>query len=104
MVAYSALTCAIYMGFKEIHISGVDCCYMNMRKYAYRKTKYDDFGKTDFKMMEGPNGDPLMTDDIMLIGRTSLFGLISETQDVKFHVYGGGLLFSDQIENLIVHG
>jgi len=104
-VGYSAITCALYMGLtKEINVYGLDFCYKNMKRYAFEEPiKFKDALDRETILLEDAEGNPVLTDSVLIKSRDLVLDLIRKNPNTRFNIYGGGLLYSDKIENLIVH-
>lgn len=98
-VGYSAIAIALYLGFKEIEIYGLDLCYLDGYKYAYEPLKLEDARK-QLIATENVKKRLVLTDNIMLKTKEGILDLVKRNPDVTFKVYGGGILYCESLENL----
>lgn len=99
-VAYSAITAAIYMGFKKINLFGLDFSYVNNRKYAYKHCSFTDLNRSELLVVQDNKGSPVLTDHTLLRSRNSVLGLIKSNPDIEFKVFGRGILYNNEVSNL----
>lgn len=100
-VAYSAITVALYMGFKEIDLWGIDFCYTKNQRYAFQEYSYDDLIRHRPILEKDARGNAVLTDMTLKSTLGGIKKLIMSRSDVKFRVHGNGLLYGD-FENLEV--
>lgn len=98
-VGYSAIACAIYMGYKNIHIHGLDFCYLNNQKY-YKQSLDIGMIRESTDLVPTRKGGVVLTDRIMIKSKNQVLKLIEENSEINFFVYGDGLIFNDKLKNL----
>ncbi len=103
-VGYSALTVANYLGFKKINIFGLDFCFLNNQRYADDELKFNDIKNQHLTIVSSLSGKPVFTTEVMLQSKNSCLKFIEEHPEVRFEVYGDGILYSKRLHNLINHG
>lgn len=102
-VGFSALSVAVYLGFKHIHIYGLDFCYKGNKKYAFEsEVQLASLDKKMITLVEDAKGRPVISDQVMIKSRDITLKFIEEHPDVTFSVYGEGLLYSSKLPNLKV--
>lgn len=99
-VGFSALTVAKLLGFKEVKIHGLDFCYLNGEKYRNQKLNYTQMREEETLIVPDLNGHPVITSQIMVSSKNSCLEFMKSNPDIKFKVYGEGLLYSKDIPNL----
>jgi spore maturation protein CgeB len=100
-VGYSAIACAVYMGFKEIEIYGLDFCFLKGQKYAFHKEFPDDVSRSHgYMIMKDSANRIVLTTSVMVDSRNSVLQLMKITSDVQFIVHGGGILYQEELSNL----
>jgi hypothetical protein len=104
-VGYSAITVAIYLGFSKINIYGLDFSYVDNKRYAFEKPiKFSEFNRRQFDVVCNNCDEMVITDTVLQKTRDSILYLMSKNLDIEFKVYGRGILFSDNLKNLISIG
>jgi spore maturation protein CgeB len=98
-VGYSAIAIALYLGFKEIEIYGLDLCYLDGYRYAFMQLKLED-AKRQLIATENMDKKLVLTDDVMLKTKEGILDLIKRNPDVTFKVYGRGILYCESLGNL----
>jgi len=98
-VGYSTIAIALYLGFKEIEIYGLDLCYLDGYKYAYSRLKLED-AKRQLVTAENIKKELVLTDSVMLKTKEGILDLIKTNPDVTFKVYGRGILYCESLDNL----
>jgi hypothetical protein len=98
-VGYSAIAIAIYLGFKEIEIYGLDLCYLNGYKYAFSPLRLEDANR-QLIATENLRKELVLTDSVMSRTKDGILDLIKTNPDVTFKVYGGGILYCESLGNL----
>jgi hypothetical protein len=98
-VGYSAIAIALYLGFKEIDIYGLDLCYLDGYRYAYQRMDLGDLRK-QLVATENVKKELVLTDNTMLKTKEGILDLIKRNPDVTFKVYGRGILYCESLENL----
>lgn len=98
-VGYSAIAIAIYLGFKEIEIYGLDLCYLGGYKYAFNPLRLEDANR-QLIATENLRKELVLTDSVMSRTKDGILNLIKTNPDVTFKVYGGGILYCESLGNL----
>lgn len=101
VVAFSATAIACYFGYKRIGFLGLDFSFVDNKKYAFEKCKFDEEIRNGYIVQKDVNGSPVITTYINLDACNYMIALTHGQADVEFYnCTGQGLLYGNRIKQM----
>ena len=99
-VAYTAMALMVEMGYSVVELFGFDFCYLGNKRYAYEEHTYEDITDIDMTLMKTAENKYALTDNVMMKTLECCTKLVRDNPEIRFNVYGDGLFYNEELENL----